>query len=119
MQDPRKEVVQIVKGFSEGKAKVIADGHLNFEVRGVLFAQLVENQDTSGRLAVNCKALPGAAFDYVDRNPTVYHIPKYLGSKGWVGIWVDGPQVNWSEVRQILLDAYRIVAPKSLSKVQT
>ena len=49
----------------------------------------------------------------VERNPTVYHIPKFI--RRWsVGIWLDVPGVDWDEIRDLLFDAYTVVAPKAL-----
>lgn len=114
LKNPREQIVDIVEGFSEVLVTSAESANLKLEVRGVLFAQYLENQDSNGRLAINCKAKPGIAFDFVDQNPVLFHIPKHLGKKGWLGIWVDQPNVNWSEIKAILFDAYRIVAPKSL-----
>ena len=114
MKNPREQIVDIVEGFSEVLVTSAESANLKLEVRGVLFAQYLENQDRNGRIATNCKAKPGIAFDFVERNPVLYHIPKRLGKNGWLGIWVDQPNVNWSEIKAILFDAYRIVAPKSL-----
>ena len=42
------------------------------------------------------------------------HIPKYVGHLGCVGLWLDTPQIAWTEVEAILLGAYRLAAPKKL-----
>jgi hypothetical protein len=46
--------------------------------------------------------------------PARFHTPGYLGHHGWVGLWVDLPETNWSEVEAVLTGAYRMTAPKSL-----
>ena len=30
--------------------------------------------------------------------PEHFHVPKYLGNKGWVGIWLDVPRLDWAAV---------------------
>ncbi len=41
-------------------------------------------------------------------------MPKYLGSKGWIGLWLDGAGVDWSAVELALREAYSLTAPKTL-----
>jgi hypothetical protein len=41
-------------------------------------------------------------------------VPKYVGNKGWVGIWLDVPKVDWAAVEMALRGAYQRVAPKKL-----
>jgi predicted DNA-binding protein (MmcQ/YjbR family) len=36
-----------------------------------------------------------------------------VGPSGWVGIYLD-KDVDWPEVRELLSDSYRLVAPKKL-----
>jgi hypothetical protein len=36
-----------------------------------------------------------------------------FGGAGWVGVYLDVP-VDWAEVREIIVEAYRIVAPRTL-----
>jgi hypothetical protein len=42
------------------------------------------------------------------------HIPKYVSHLGWVGLWLDTPQVDCAEIEAILVGAYRLTAPKKL-----
>jgi hypothetical protein len=46
--------------------------------------------------------------------PAHFHVPKYLGSKGWVGVWLDLPKQDWTAVELALREAYARVAPKKL-----
>jgi hypothetical protein len=41
-------------------------------------------------------------------------VPAYLGSRGWVGLWLDDPKPDWDEVERLVVEAYRLVAPKRL-----
>lgn len=40
-----------------------------------------------------------------------FHPP--FGGVGWVGVYLDVP-VDWAQVREIVVDAYRMVAPGAL-----
>ena len=117
--DPRLKVAEIVESFPEGLARPVAGVHLRLEVRDKKFGWFMENHHGDERLAINCKALPGVAQAMVESNDIVYHIPKYVGKKGWVGIWVDVPGIDWDEVRDLLYEAYCLSAPKSLLKSQS
>jgi predicted DNA-binding protein (MmcQ/YjbR family) len=44
-----------------------------------------------------------------------YFLPSYVGSKGWIGIDLGSVQVDWDEVRELVTESYRLIAPKRLS----
>ena len=44
-----------------------------------------------------------------------YFRPPYVGHRGWIGVRLDG-DVPWDEVRELLEDAYRAIAPPRLAK---
>ncbi|HKU44915.1 MAG TPA: hypothetical protein VJR89_42440, partial [Polyangiales bacterium] len=46
--------------------------------------------------------------------PDQLHVPKYVGNKGWIGLWLDVSNVDWSAVALALREAYVLTAPKSL-----
>ena len=31
--------------------------------------------------------------------PEHFHVPKYMGKKGWVGLWLDLPKLDWAALR--------------------
>lgn len=64
-----------------------------------------------GRRAVWIKAPDGAQEALVAADPDRFYRPKYLGPSGWVGVRLEG-EVDWSEVRSLLVQGYRLVAPK-------
>ena len=41
-------------------------------------------------------------------------MPAYLGSKGWVGVRLDVGEVDWGEIRELIVEAYRLQAPRRL-----
>jgi predicted DNA-binding protein (MmcQ/YjbR family) len=51
----------------------------------------------------------------VAENPASFYVPPYVGSKGWVGIRLDVGTVDWDEVRELIIDSYRLTAPKRLA----
>ena len=42
-------------------------------------------------------------------------VASYVGRYGWVSVDLTG-DVDWDEVRELVLDSYRLVVPKTLAK---
>ena len=63
-----------------------------------------------------CAAPPGAQEELVTASPDRYFRPPYVGSRGWVGVRLDG-DVDWDEVAELCEEAYRVVAPARLTKL--
>jgi hypothetical protein len=109
----RARVIAIVEGLPE--ASVVAAGnHLSLEVRQKRFGWFLDDHHGDGRLAINCKAPRGVAEQLAKHAPDRFNIPKYVSHLGWVGLWLDTPQIDWTEVEAVLLGAYRLAAPKNL-----
>ena len=109
----RTRIVAIVEGLPE--AGVVAAGnHLSLEVRQKRFGWFLDDHHGDGRLAINCKAPRGVAQQLANHAQDRFHIPKYVSHLGWVGLWLDTPQIDWTEIEAILLGAYRLAAPKKL-----
>jgi hypothetical protein len=66
------------------------------------------------RLAFWCAAPPGAQAALVAADPARFFVPPYVGGRGWLGVRLDLPGVDWPEVAGLVEDAYRTVAPKRL-----
>ena len=64
-----------------------------------------------GQRAVWIKAPDGAQESLIEADPDRFYRPKYLGPSGWVAMRLEG-KVDWAEVRFLLLQGYRMVAPK-------
>ena len=66
------------------------------------------------RLAFWCAAPPGAQEELVATDPQRFFRPPYVGVRGWLGVYLDVPDVDWTEIEEVVIDAYRQVAPKRL-----
>jgi predicted DNA-binding protein (MmcQ/YjbR family) len=109
----RTRLLRMLSGLPEAIA-VPHGTHLSLEVRKKRFGYFLEDHHGDGRLALNCKASPDMR-DLLQHNaPAQFHIPKYLGARGWVGLWLDTARVDWAAVELALREAYALVAPKSL-----
>jgi hypothetical protein len=51
----------------------------------------------------------------VSSDPQRFFRPPYVGGRGWLGVYLDVPGVDWAEVAEIVTDAYRMVAPRRLA----
>jgi hypothetical protein len=96
--------------------EVEAWGEPTFRVRNKLFAMYAaaNNHHGAGRPAVWCKAAPGNQALMVRAEPERYFVPPYVGPSGWVGVWLDR-NPDWLEVKELMRDSYRLVAPKKLA----
>lgn len=66
------------------------------------------------RLGFWCAAPPGAQEALVSAEPDRFYRPPYVGHRGWLGVRLDVP-VDWAELTEIVTDAYRVVAPRTLA----
>jgi predicted DNA-binding protein (MmcQ/YjbR family) len=65
------------------------------------------------RPRMNVKGAPGAQAALVGSDPERFYVPAYTGSKGWVGVWLDG-DLDWDEIAELVGESYRLIAPKRL-----
>ncbi len=88
--------------------------HAGFTVRKRTIAWFLEDHHGDGVVGVVCKAHPGENASLIALGPQRYYLPSYLGPKGWVGLRLDTPDVDWAEVEDLCVESYRLVAPKRL-----
>ncbi|WP_415647867.1 MmcQ/YjbR family DNA-binding protein [Stackebrandtia soli] len=82
--------------------------HPSFNVRGKTFALCTDSPEPD----LWIKSTLGDQAELIATDATRYFKPPYLGPRGWVGVRVDG--ADWSEVAELVTDAYRLAAPKRL-----
>jgi hypothetical protein len=68
------------------------------------------------RVAFWCAAPPGVQEALAAAEPARFFRPPYVGHRGWLGVYLD-VKVDWAEIAEIVAEAYRTVAPKSLVAV--
>jgi len=78
-------------------------------------AMFVDDHHGDEILGIWCPAYPGVQEEMVALEPDRFFRPPYVGPSGWLGVRLDR-DVDWDEVRGILTDSYRKVAPKTLVK---
>jgi hypothetical protein len=109
-RDPLGKLRKIIEAWPETSEK-LSHGAPTFWGGRKTFASFADNHHADGRVAIWCKAPPGAQHDWVAADPEIFFIPPYVGPSGWVGIRVDR-DVDWSLVEEVLLQGYCAVAPK-------
>jgi len=112
----RKRLVALCRSLPEASAERAGVDHLAFKVGKKIFAYYTYDHHGDGRIAFLCKAAPGEQGRLVKEDPGRYFVPPYVGPKGWVGLRLDIPRVNWREVKNLAFAAYFLTAPDSLRK---
>jgi hypothetical protein len=110
----QRRVTKAVESLPAAAAVDAGSGHYSLEVRGKRFGWLLIDHHGDGRVALSLKSAPGVSKTLSARQPDFYHIPKYVGHHGWIGLWLDGPSVDWDQVLSAITAAYRLTAPGSL-----
>lgn len=72
------------------------------------------NHHHDDRFGFWCPAPPGVQAEMVEAEPERFYRPPYVGGRGWLGVYLDVPDVDWNEIEVIVRDAYRAVAPVKL-----
>ena len=79
------------------------------------FATLHDDHHGDGRLAVWVKSTFDQREDLLAADEETFFVPPYVGPSGWVGVRLDRG-VDWDVVEAVLLEGYRLVAPKRALK---
>lgn len=88
-------------------------GDPTWRVRDRIFA-MHKGHYEGGRPSLWLKAPAGAAEVLVSPDQDRFFVPPYVGKKGWIGVYLDGPDVDWDELGDLIMDSYRLIAPKRL-----
>src|SRR6185436_9677218 len=95
--------------------EIKAWGEPTFRVRIKMFAMYAtaNTHHGQGRASVWFKATPSDQDCLVRAAPNRFFTPPYMGTKGWVGVYLDG-EMDWAECEALLRPAYILIAPKRL-----
>lgn len=104
---------EICLALPEAEEKPSDHPHATFVVRNKTFAMFLDNHHGDGRVALWCKAPAGLQSALVEKDPERFFVPPYVGVHGWVGMTLD-PPMDWDEATDLIVDAYRLTAPKRL-----
>jgi hypothetical protein len=114
LADPVERLRQICVALPEVTER-LSHGEPSFFVRDKKqFVMLDNHHHGAEHLAFWCAAPPGVQEGLIAENPDQYFRPPYVGHRGWVGVRIDR-NPDWTEVAEIVHDAFRQIAPKGLA----
>ena len=99
------------------EAEVKSAAHHTFLVRGKKFAYYLIDHHGDGRVSMQFKAERGLNQSLVDTDPSKFFLPPYMAHHGWIGLYIDRGKIDWGEIEDFLVNAYRLAAPKSLARI--
>lgn len=91
---------------------VTGDQHLSLFYKAKRFGYYLDDHHGDGVVGLSCKAEPGVNKALVRADPVRFFIPAYVGPKGWLGLRLDLPDIDWGEVEAFVHDAYWLTAPR-------
>ena len=114
--DPLTVVRRICLGLPETSER-LSHGAPTFFIREKkTFVTVHDDHHGDGRKAIWCAAPPGVQEQMVEAEPDRYFRPPYVGHRGWLGLRLDVDRDD-EELAEVIADAYRCVAPKTLVKL--
>lgn len=114
----RSDVLQRLRDICLALPEVeerISHGEPAWFVRGKRLFVTLADRHHDDRLSCWCAAPPGAQEALVANDPERFFRPPYVGHRGWLGVRLD-VVVDWSEIEELVRDAYVAVAPKRLGE---
>jgi len=110
----RKRLVALCEALPEAEVERAGAQHLAFKVRKKIFGYYAYDHHGDGRIALLCKAPPGEQSRLLEEDPERYFFPPYVGPRGWVGLRLDTPRVDWKTVKNMVLVSYLLTAPGTM-----
>jgi hypothetical protein len=112
-RDPLEALRRLCLALPETTER-LSHGEPTWFVRGKKTFVNYANHHHDDRLAFWCAAPDGAQEMLVGSDPDRFFVPPYVGGRGWLGVYLDVPGVDWDQIADLVTDAYRMVAPKKL-----
>ena len=94
---------------------VDGDQHHKLSVRGKTIGWHTVDHHGDGRVSLTIRAPKGENAELVASDPAKFFLPAYVAQHGYVGVHLDTGDVDWEEIAELVVDAYRLVAPKKLA----
>ncbi|HEY2765849.1 MAG TPA: MmcQ/YjbR family DNA-binding protein [Pseudonocardiaceae bacterium] len=113
--DPLERLRRICLALPETTER-LSHGEPTFFIRGKKVFVTYADHHHDDRLSFWCAAPAGAQQALMESDPRRFFVPPYVGRRGWVGMYLDveRPASFWEEVAELVEDAYRMVAPRTL-----
>jgi predicted DNA-binding protein (MmcQ/YjbR family) len=88
--------------------------HCSFSVGKKVFAYYLHDHHGDRITSVCCRVLPGDNQRLIAANSGKFYMPAYIGPRGWVGLRLDRPSVDWKEVKELVVGSYMQIAPRRI-----
>ncbi len=102
------DVREIARTLPETEEVLTWGTDVTFRVRGKIFAIGGEESDT-----LSVKATPVSQAELIDVDPATFSVAAYVGRFGWVRVSLE--RIDPVELRRLLVEAWRLTAPKRLA----
>ncbi|MGI8519831.1 MAG: MmcQ/YjbR family DNA-binding protein [Actinomycetota bacterium] len=112
MDDPLERLRPLCLRLPETTERV-SHGEPAWFVRDKKLFVTYANHHHDDRVALWCAAPEGVQEEMVAADSDQFFRPPYVGGRGWLGVYLDRSP-DWDEVAEIVVNAYREVAPKRL-----
>jgi phosphoribosylglycinamide formyltransferase-1 len=93
--------------------------HVGYSLKRKRFAWILDNHHGDDRVALNAKGERGTNSALAEVHPERFHVPKYVGKQGWIGLWLDLVDCDLDEAAGLIRDAWRLAAPARLLRGST
>ena len=80
------------------------------------FVSFHDGHHDDGRISVWIKHDKLTQADVVGMDPECFYVPPYVGPAGWIAARFDVASADLETIRDLMLDGYRMVAPKRALK---
>jgi hypothetical protein len=107
--DPLEKIRQLCLALPETTER-LSHGEPTWFVRDKRVFVMYADHHHDDRVGFWCAAPAGVQEALVEAYPDRFFRPPYVGHRGWLGVWLDVP-VDWSEIGDVVEEAYRVVAP--------
>ena len=105
------ERVRAAAASLPGVEERLSHGEAAWFVRGRQLATMSDHHHDD-RVAVWLAAPAGRQESLVESDPERFFRPPYVGHRGWLGVYLDVPAVDWDELASLLRDAHATVAER-------
>lgn len=112
-QDPLETLRKLCLALPETTER-LSHGEPTWFIRGKKTFVTYANHHHDDVLAFWCAAPDGAQEALVALDPERFFVPPYVGGRGWIGVRLDVAGIDWDQIADLVVDAYRTVAPRKL-----
>lgn len=89
-----------------------------FRVGGRIFGYFTLNHNGDGRIAILLTSDLVEQSRLVKADAERFFVPPYVGPRGWIGLRIDTPRVDWDLVTRLLVEAHARVASRTKGRAR-